>query len=1178
MIEQLNQLPFREVVTDLQKYLKPEMNQLVTGIDDSARAVLWAQLFKENPRQLLIIEPVATRLTQLVEDLQALLPDVPVLHFAVEESMALEFSFASFDNQMMRVESLAALASGEPCVIITSGLGLRKRLTSVEVWQNAQLKLTVGTDIERFELEKRLAYLGYSRQTMVQSPGEYSIRGSIVDFYPLNLPYPVRIDFFDTEIDSMRYFDAETQTSIENIEQVNVLPVMDLLFSLDEQRRLLPKLRDDLAKRTAKMSDESLKQVSKRRMGDHLDALMEGESLHHATAYLEYIDAKGTNLIDYLASDGLLIINELDRVHNRERQAFDEDNFWIEQEVLKGDLMPGLSIKLSAIDAIKHAQQAKVYCSVIQKGLGNLTFKAIHHVHFRSMNQFFNQMPVVKAEIDHWLQQNHNIQVVAPTLEEARKIIRIFEENEITPVILQESSQPIEKVVNVVVGQLSNGFELPLMKWVVLTEKELFNQVKKRVTRQQNLSNAERIKSYNELEIGDYVVHINHGIGKYTGIDTIEINGVHRDMLAIVYQDNARILIPVDQIQLLQKYVASESKTPKLNKLGTSDWAKTKRKIATKIEDIADELIELYAKRESQRGYAFSKDTPEQELFEKAFAYAETDDQLRSAQEIKADMEKIRPMDRLLVGDVGYGKTEVAMRAAFKAVMDGKQVAFLVPTTILAQQHYNSLVERFADFPVKIGLLSRFVSKKKQEETLEKLALGQIDIVVGTHRVLSKDVVFSDLGLLVVDEEQRFGVRHKERLKQLKSQVDVLTLTATPIPRTLHMSMIGVRDLSVIETPPNNRFPVQTYVMERNDGAIKSAIERELARGGQCFYLYNRVATIEQRANEIAELVPDARIAIAHGQMTEVQLETILIDFIQGVYDVLVTTTIIETGVDIPNANTLFIDMADHMGLSTLYQLRGRVGRTNRVAYAYLMYEPFKQLSEVSEKRLQAIQEFTELGSGFKIAMRDLSIRGAGNLLGKQQSGFIDSIGFDLYSQMLKEAVDMKRGLSRHKDSAASDSIEWDLLVDAYIPSSYIEDERQKIAVYKAIQHIESEENYRQVQDQLIDRFGEFPDEVADLLEIALIKYYGLSAGIIRIKQKADKVFVDFNDKMTAKLQGVKIFEAMQDIPVKMQVAVNEGELRVGFNIKGLAADQWLNYLKQFARNIQTMNQAEVNN
>lgn len=1175
MMKFLNQQPFQTVVQDISKWLEPKYNQLVTGIDDSARAVLWAQLFEENPRQILIIEPVATHLVQLYEDLQQLLPDRPVYLFPIEEAIPLEFSVASFDNRAQRVEALAALASGIPCIVLASGLALRKRLTSVEKWQNEQLTLSLGDEMERFALEKRLSYLGYSRESMVQSPGEYSIRGSIVDLYPLDVDYPVRLDFFDTELDSMRYFNAETQESIENIETITILPVQDILFSLDEQKLLLPKLRSDFEKALDKVQDTMIREAMDRGFNEHLERLGKGEGLHHAIAYLEYLDKNETTLVDYLHADGVIIINELDRIQNRERQVMEEEQFWIEQEVIQGHLIPGLSIKVNANEQIKKAKHAKIYCSVIQRGLGNLTFKATHHIQYRSMNQFFNQMPIIKTEVDHWLRQGNRIQVMMPSLEEARRAVKRFEEAEITPVLLQETEM-IPEAVNIVVGNLSNGFELPLAKWIVLTGKELFNQVKRPIARRQHLSNAERIKSYNELEIGDYVVHINHGIGQYTGVETIEINGIHRDMIAIVYQENARILIPVDQIQSLQKYVASESKVPKLNKLGTSDWAKTKKKIATKIEDIADELIELYAKRESQKGYAFSKDTPEQLEFENAFSYVETPDQLQSAQEVKEDMEKIRPMDRLLVGDVGYGKTEVAMRAAFKAVANGKQVAFLVPTTILAQQHYNSLIARFAEFPVNIGLLSRFVSKKKQEETIESLKTGKIDIVVGTHRVLSKDIEFSDLGLLVVDEEQRFGVKHKERLKQLKSQVDVLTLTATPIPRTLHMSMIGVRDLSVIETPPTNRFPVQTYVMERNEAAIKSAIERELARGGQCFYLYNRVATIDQRAAELAKLIPDARIAVAHGQMSEVQLETILIDFINGAYDILVTTTIIETGVDIPNANTLFVDMADRMGLSQLYQLRGRVGRTNRVAYAYLMYEPFKQLSEVSEKRLQAIQEFTELGSGFKIAMRDLSIRGAGNLLGKQQSGFIDSVGFDLYSQMLKEAVDVKRGL-KSNNQVASMAIEWDVQVDAYIPSRYISDERQKIAVYKSIQQIDSQESYRQLQDQLIDRFGEFPDEVADLLEIALIKHYGLKAGISRIKQKQDCVYIEFNEQSTKQLQGPLIFEVIQDVPIKIQVAVEEGKLKISLMVRGLTNDQWLSYLRIIAKNISDKIEEEAN-
>src|SRR5699024_2591209 len=514
-------------------------------------------------------------------------------------------------------------------------------------------------------------------------------------------------------------------------------------------------------------------------------------------------------------------------------------------------------------------------------------------------------------------------------------------------------------------------FELPNENWVVVTELELFNQLRRKKATPQGLSNSERIKSYNELDVGDYVVHLSHGIGRYVGIETMEISGVHKDLVAIEYEDNARVLLPVENINQLQKYVASESKQPRLNKIGVSEWKKTVRKVQAKVEDIADELIALYAEREKRKGYPFTPDTPEQKEFENAFPYVETADQLRSTKEIKKDMEKDKPMDRLLVGDVGYGKNEVAIRAIFKAVMDGKQVAFLVPTTILAQQHFNSIQERFSDWPFEIGMLSRFVSRAEQTKNIKKIKSGELSIIVGTHRLLSKDIEFNDLGLLIVDEEQRFGVKHKERLKQLKADVDVLTLTATPIPRTLHMSMIGVRDLSLIETPPQNRFPVQTYVMELNAGVVKTGIERELARGGQVFYLHNRVATIHQKAEEISNLVPEARVAVAHGQLSEVELERVLVDFIGGEYDVLVTTTIIETGVDIPNANTLFVENADHMGLSTLYQLRGRVGRTHRLAYAYLMYEPFKQLNEISEKRLNAIREFTELGSGFKIAMRD---------------------------------------------------------------------------------------------------------------------------------------------------------------------------------------------------------------
>ena len=770
-------------------------------------------------------------------------------------------------------------------------------------------------------------------------------------------------------------------------------------------------------------------------------------------------------------------------------------------------------------------------------------------------------MPMVKVEADRWKKQGATVIVLVDDAKRAQKVEQTFADFEIKSVI--SNGTILEGQLQIMVGKMHNGFELPEDKFAILTERELFNKLTKRAPRNQKISNAERLKSYTELAVGDYVVHVNHGVGVYQGMETLEIGGIHQDYMSIHYQDGGNLFVPVSQIKLVQKYVSSDAKVPKLNKLGGTEWAKTKRKVTAKIEDIADELIELYAKRDAEKGYAFSRDTVEQQEFEQAFPYTETQDQLRSVAEIKEDMQKDKPMDRLLVGDVGYGKTEVAMRAVFKAVMDGKQAAVLVPTTILAEQHYENFVQRFSDYPFTIGLLSRFRSKKEQEETIEKLRKGAVDIVIGTHRLLSKDVQFLDLGLLIVDEEQRFGVKHKERLKQLKSQVDVLTLTATPIPRTLHMSMLGVRDLSVIETPPANRYPVQTFVMEQNPMTIRDGIEREMARGGQVFYLYNRVETIEKKADELRALVPGCRVGVIHGQMSETTLENILYQFIEGEYDVLVTTTIIETGVDIPNVNTLFIENADHMGLSQLYQLRGRVGRTNRIAYAYLMYQPDKVLTEVSEKRLQAMRDFTELGSGFKIAMRDLSIRGAGNLLGKQQHGFIDSVGFDLYSQLLSEAVLKKQGKEVKSDE---ETVEIDLQIDAYIPASYIQDERQKIEMYKRIRSIDSVEAYEELLDDFIDRFGDFPDEVSALAEVGLIKHYANEINVVSIKRKDNSVTITIAPPSATRLQGVPVFEALGPVKLPAQVA-NKGEsLQILLNITQKPVDLWLEQVKLFVK------------
>lgn len=659
------------------------------------------------------------------------------------------------------------------------------------------------------------------------------------------------------------------------------------------------------------------------------------------------------------------------------------------------------------------------------------------------------------------------------------------------------------------------------------------------------------------------------------GIETLEINGLHKDFMLIRYSGDDKLYVPIDQIDLVQKYVGSEGKEPKLYKLGGTEWAKVKRKVQSSVEDIADDLIKLYAERETRKGFAFSKDTEMQREFEASFPYQETEDQLRCIAEIKEDMEKDRPMDRLLCGDVGYGKTEVAIRAAFKAVMDGKQVAILVPTTILAQQHYDTIRERFQDYPIEIGLLSRFRTRKQQQETIKGIKKGTVDVVIGTHRLLSKDVEFYDLGLLVVDEEQRFGVKHKEKIKQMKTNVDVLTLTATPIPRTLHMSLLGVRDLSVIETPPENRFPIQTYVMEYNPIVVREAIEREMGRGGQVFFLHNRVESIDKVARDVSMLVPDARIAIAHGRMSETELENVIVSFMEGEFDVLVSTTIIETGVDIPNVNTLIVTNADHMGLSQLYQLRGRVGRSNRVAYAYFTYHKDKVLTEVAEKRLQAIKEFTELGSGFKIAMRDLSIRGAGNLLGAQQHGFIDSVGFDMYSQMLKEAIE-KRKAGKEITEIAPFEPELTLNLDAYIPDEYIKDEKQKIEIYKQFRSIDTEEDIEELKEELIDRFGDYPKEVDNLITVSSLKMYAKRERVESIMEKGKRIVMLLTEERSQEIDGSKVFEIANEFGREIQLGTENTKLKVIYTWSNETKHRRYEMVQEFIKKLSEANRVPV--
>lgn len=1135
--------------------LKKDNQQLVTGLASSGKALAIASLYLNQGKRTVVLVPNLHHGRNLYEEFLDILPEENVHLFPVDEITAIEMSYGSPEIMAERIEALSFLSSGKAGVVVVPIGGFRKYLPSLATWRQFETTINQGTELEIDNLLQKLNLMGYSRQGMVASPGEYSTRGSIIDIYPLTESYPVRIDFFGDEVDTIKQFEPETQRSLGEISEVIITPATDVLAGKAELEKAATRLEEIKNNSLSKIEDRELSGRVDSYFADVIATWEKGlphpdNQQHLGTYYDTY-----TTLSDYLTENDFLCIDDYPRILESERHLLEDEAQWLTTNLESGLVLPNQSYGLGIPELIKKFSGAKTFFSLFQKGMGNLKFQHITPIHYRSMQQFFGQIDLLRVELNRWEKKKTTVVILVSDDEKVKKVQELFADHNMSIVV----TKPDELLVGetqVIQGLLETGFELPDNQLAIITERELLQTKTKKRARRQNVSNAERLKSYNELKTGDFVVHVNHGIGQYIGMETLQMDGVHQDYMTILYQNNDKLFIPVTQLDLIQKYVASESKAPKISKLGGSDWAKTRRKVSAKIEDIADDLIKLYADREAERGYAFSPDDNYQKEFEDAFPYPETEDQLRSIQEIKKDMEAIKPMDRLLVGDVGFGKTEVAIRAAFKAIQDGKQVAILVPTTILAQQHYETMLNRFDGFPISVGLLSRFRTKGQQEETIEGLAKGQVDVVVGTHRVLSEDIKFNDLGLLIVDEEQRFGVKHKERLKQLKSQVDVLTLTATPIPRTLHMSMLGVRDLSVIETPPANRYPVQTYVMEHNPGAIKDAIEREMSRGGQVFYLYNRVDTIDKKVAELQALLPDARIAFAHGQMTEMQLEAILLAFIQHEYDVLVTTTIIETGVDIPNVNTLFVENADRMGLSQLYQLRGRVGRSNRVAFAYFMYERDKVLNEISEKRLQAIKDFTELGAGFKIAMRDLSIRGAGNLLGAQQHGFIDSVGFDMYTQMLNEAVARKQGTDLPESKTA---MEIDLGIDAYIPTTYIEDERQKIEIYKRVRQLESQEMFDELEDDLFDRFGDYPDEVGYLLSVGLLKMNGDYALVEKITKNQYRVFLHLSDQGSRTYAVEQLFKALAATKLKADIRPDEGRMTLILTIpKGMSEAVWL--------------------
>ncbi len=936
------------------------------------------------------------------------------------------------------------LNAPEDLTIITTMDAFLDGMPLLESFRKHTLEVESGQTLDLRAVEQYLAEAGYEREIQVDAPGQFAVRGGILDIYPLTDEVPVRIELWGDEVDSIRTFDPDSQRSIENLERITVYPAGDLET--------------------------------------------DGES---PCSFLDYFDPEETLL--FLDEPNRLAeaLEEVEQEVEKSREKREEQEMHLDQELK--EMIPAKEIYR------RINQFYSVGFATLETRCKEFRVRGIYPLDVRRVNPYNSSFETLTRDLKRLKREKYRVVLLSGSRTRAKRLAEDLRDYDLNSFF----SEDMERTVNpgeilVAYGHVAEGYEYPMLKFMVIAESDIFGRKKKKKRRK--TYDGQKIQDFAELHVGDYVVHENHGIGIYQGIEKIQVEKVAKDYMKISYAAGGTLYIPATQLDMIQKYAGADAKKPRLNKLGTAQWTKTKSQVKGAVRQIAKDLVELYAKRQQTDGYVYGEDTVWQREFEEMFPFEETEDQLQAIEAVKKDMESTRIMDRLICGDVGYGKTEIAIRAAFKAVQENKQVVYLVPTTILAQQHYNTFVQRMKEFPVKVGLLCRFRTPAQQKQTLEDLKKGMVDIVIGTHRVLSKDVEFKDLGLLIIDEEQRFGVTHKEKIKKMKENIDVLTLTATPIPRTLHMSLIGIRDMSVLEEAPMDRMPIQTYVMEYNDEMVREAIERELSRDGQVYYVYNRVQDIADVAGRIKQLVPDAEVAFAHGQMPEHELESIMYDFINGEIDVLVSTTIIETGLDISNVNTMIIHDADKMGLSQLYQLRGRVGRSNRMAYAFLLYRRDKLLKEVAEKRLAAIREFTDLGSGFKIAMRDLEIRGAGNLLGAEQHGHMEAVGYDLYCKMLNEAVRQMKG--EIPEEIFNTTI--DLDVDAYIPASYIPNEYQKLDIYKRIAAIESEEEMDDMLEELIDRFGDLPKKVQQLLQIANLKALAHSADVAVVEQKQD--------------------------------------------------------------------------
>lgn len=1010
-----------------------------------------------------------------------------------------------------RIAVLRHILEGEPVTIVTTFSALMAHQLPLSVLEENIIHIRKDSIVEEQALAKKLVAMGYEKNYQVEAPGQFSIRGGIVDIFDLTSENPVRIELWGDEIESIRSFDVLSQRSIEeNMTQLSVFPATELILSQSVLREGLEKIEKECSKRAAYFRENTKPEEAHRletAVRDLCEQVTQFQSLVNLDSYISYFYEDTRSFIDLFADRNCCVyIDEPLRVQEHANAVELEFRESMTNRVEKGYILPGqMDILFPAVKVMARLERERMAI------LSTMDFKGFpikpdnrFSVNARNISSYNNSFPELVKDLKNYKKQGYRTLLLSASATRAKRLATDLMDEGLIAFYSEEPDRILQPgEIMTYHGTVRKGFEYPLLKFVVISETDIFGKQQNKKKRKKAYE-GQKIQSFSDLKVGDYVVHENHGLGIYKGIEKVESDKVVRDYIKIEYRDGGNLYVLATGLDVIQKYASSDAaKKPKLNKLGTQEWTRTKSRVKTAVNEVAKDLVELYAIRQQKQGFVFSKDTVWQQEFEEMFPFEETGDQLLAIEATKSDMESSRIMDRLICGDVGYGKTEIAIRAAFKAVQDGKQVAYLVPTTILAQQHYNTFVQRMKDFPVRVEMMSRFRTAGELRKTVEGLKKGLVDIVIGTHRLLSEDVKYKDLGLLIIDEEQRFGVRHKEKIKQVKEDVDVLTLTATPIPRTLHMSLVGIRDMSVLEEAPGERQPIQTYVMEYNEEMVREAIVRELSRQGQVYYVYNRVNNIEDITNQIARLVPEANVAFAHGQMKEHELEKIMFDFINGDIDVLVSTTIIETGLDISNVNTMIIHDSDNMGLSQLYQLRGRVGRSNRTAYAFLMYKKDKMLKEVAEKRLQAIKEFTDLGSGFKIAMRDLEIRGAGNLLGERQHGHMEAVGYDLYCKMLNEAVKTLKG-DKKIDEDFGTYVDMD--VDAFIPPSYIVNEVQKLDIYKRIASLENEAECDDMRKELRDRFGNVPKPVENLIRISLIRVTAHKRYVTEIKGKVGQI------------------------------------------------------------------------